>query len=203
MAACRGVSSRTGDAAHVHADLLRRVEIDHLPPGGVVQTHGARLAGPTGQPDSGSLSPSTIGAVAWIHDLVRRWNAMSDAADERTIRQQTVESRLTRRYSLSIPVELEWLTGRHRKGLRRRVVVPVAQVLDVSIGGMLVEAPGRPDLEVDAIVELASDGHQATARVAHKHVAVDPDHQLLGIEFVEMSEGFEAALHDLVRVLRA
>jgi len=121
---------------------------------------------------------------------------MSDAAAERVVREQTVEGRLTRRFTLPVPVLIDWVTATHRKGIRRRIVVPTAEVLDISTGGMLVEAPSRPELVVGSTVELASDGHPATARVAHKHVALHPDKQLLGIE------GFDDALHELVRALR-
>ena len=127
---------------------------------------------------------------------------MDHSADERVDRTTIFDGRLTRRYTPTVPVEVDWVTGAHRKGLRRRLVVPTAQVLDISTGGMLVEAPGRPVLEVDSVVELASDGHPATARVAHKHVALDSEMQLLGIEFLGMSAGFDDALHELVRALR-
>lgn len=123
-------------------------------------------------------------------------------ADERCQSTQTFDNRLMRRYALPTLVELEWLAGRRRKGIRRRVEVPTAQVLDLSMGGMLVEAPAKPRLEVNDVVEIASDGNRATARIAHKHVAIDPDKQLLGIEFLRMSEAFEASLHALVRLLR-
>ena len=99
-------------------------------------------------------------------------------------------------------IEIEWLSASYRKGLRRRMVVPTAEVLDMSMGGMLVEAPAEPRFDVGETVELASDGHTASARVAHKHEALDPDKQLLGIEFVTMSEAFEASLHEAVRALR-
>ena len=49
---------------------------------------------------------------------------MRNAAAERVVRQQTAEGRLTRRYTLAVPVLIEWVTATHRKGLRRRVVVP-------------------------------------------------------------------------------
>jgi hypothetical protein len=111
-------------------------------------------------------------------------------------------NRLLRRFATPTLVEVEWLTARHRTGVRRRLVTPVAEVLDLSMGGMLVEVPGKPLLRINSRVELASEGHRATARVAHKHVAIDPDKQLLGIEFIEMSKGFETSLHALVLALR-
>ncbi len=99
-------------------------------------------------------------------------------------------------------VEIEWLTGRHRRGLRRRLIVPTAEVFDLSMGGMLVQAPGRPVLEVGDPMELASDGHFATAQVMHKHVALDPGKQLLGLGLTDMSEGFAVGLHEAVRAFR-
>ena len=127
---------------------------------------------------------------------------MHQASDERVHPNRGFDQRLLRRYTLGNQVEIEWLTGRHRKGLVRRVVVPTARVVDLSMGGMLVEVPARPLLDVGSVVELASDGHLASARVAHKHVAIDPGLQLLGIELVEMSEAFAASLHGAVRALR-
>ncbi len=127
---------------------------------------------------------------------------MRQASDERVQHNRAFDGRLMRRYSLGTHVEIEWLSAKYRKGLRRRVVVPSAEVLDLSMGGMLVDAPGKPRLEIGAMVELASEGHLATARVAHKHVALDPGKQLLGIELVEMSEAFAASLHEAVRALR-
>lgn len=127
---------------------------------------------------------------------------MRHASEERVQHNRGFDGRLMRRYSLGSHVEIEWLAATYRKGLRRRMVVPTAEVLDLSMGGMLVEAPGKPRLEIGAMVELASEGHLATARVAHKHVALDPGKQLLGIELVEMSEAFSASLHEAVRALR-
>jgi hypothetical protein len=127
---------------------------------------------------------------------------MRPSSDERYNPGQTYDNRLMPRYTVTTRVQVEWLTSRRRKGLRRRDVVPMADVLDVSMGGMLVEAPGDPPLDVNSRVELASAGNPATARVAHKHVALDPDKQLLGLELVDMSEGFMADLHALIQVLR-
>ena len=127
---------------------------------------------------------------------------MRHASEERVQHNRGFDGRLMRRYSLGTHVEIEWLAATYRKGLRRRMVVPTAEVLDLSMGGMLVEAPGKPRLEIGAMVELASEGHLATARVAHKHVALDPGKQLLGIELVEMSEALSASLHEAVRALR-
>lgn len=127
---------------------------------------------------------------------------MRPSSDERFNPGQTYDNRLMPRYTVTTRVEVEWLSSRRREGLRRREVTPTAEVLDVSMGGMLVEAPGKPSLDVNSLVELATAGHPATARVAHKHVALDPDKQLLGIEFLDMSEGFKADLHALIQALR-
>jgi hypothetical protein len=127
---------------------------------------------------------------------------MRPSSDERFNPGQTYDNRLLPRYAVTTRVEVEWLSWRRPEGLRRREVIPTAEVLDVSMGGMLVDAPGKPPLDVNAIVELASAGNPATARVAHKHVALDPDRQLLGIEFLDMSEGFAAGLHALIQALR-
>lgn len=127
---------------------------------------------------------------------------MAQAFDEHVQQQRIVNERLLPRHAVIGRIEIEWLSSRHRKGLRRRLVVPTAEVLDLSMGGMLVEVPAEPRFDVDETVELASEGHTASARVAHKHEAIDPDKQLLGIEFVAMSEPFEASLHEAVRALR-
>ena len=116
--------------------------------------------------------------------------------------ERSIDGRLMRRYSIADGVEVDWVTGARKTGLRRTEVVPKAQVLDLLMGGMLVEVPAKPRLEVGAIVQLASDGNTATARVAHKHVALDPAKQLLGIEFVEMSEDFEDHLHRAITAIR-
>jgi hypothetical protein len=127
---------------------------------------------------------------------------MAQAFDEHVQQKRIVNKRLLLRHAVNGRIEIEWLSSRHRKGLRRRLVVPTAEVLDLSMGGMLVEAPAEPRFDVDETVELASEGHTASARVTHKHEAIDPDKQLLGIEFVAMSEPFEASLHEAVRALR-
>jgi hypothetical protein len=127
---------------------------------------------------------------------------MANAAARPSNRRGFENNRLLRRFAMPTLVEVEWLTARHRTGIRRRLVTPVAEVLDLSMGGMLIEVPGKPLLRVNSKVELASEGNRATARVAHKHVAIDPDKQLLGIEFIEMSKDFETSLHTLVLALR-
>ncbi|MFQ5556468.1 MAG: PilZ domain-containing protein [Acidimicrobiales bacterium] len=111
--------------------------------------------------------------------------------------------RLLPRYRPATEIRVDWLVAARTTGLvRRRTLVPQAVVIDVSVNGMLLEAPSEPPVEPGSIITVGSDGEKAVARVIHRHVTADPERMVVGIDFTTMSPTFAEHLHAVVGALR-
>lgn len=120
---------------------------------------------------------------------------LAAAREDRTGKNDRLVRRLTTGGELAIDLRLGGKGAEHSRPV-------VAEVIDISLTGLLVRITGNLKVQPDSFVTLGEGDTTAICRVAHANSPAGSIEQELGLHITEMSEQFRKELHAAVAALR-
>ncbi len=124
--------------------------------------------------------------------------------DEGDSRLPTVFPRLAERYETPA-LQASWYPPSRRKALTGRAAAVDIRIIELSLTGMMVEAPANKKVVEGVKLRLAFHGTEAIVQVENVRDHEHPERQkeqVVGLSIFRSSEEFEALVNDAVHKLQ-